>query len=100
MGEPHLDHPGEWHWFSGYGPAEVIGPCPHTTCKHWGQSVIAYGPDLDHYELVTCDDSDGCRGYCRAWVDGQGRVDDRDQVSTPWLETTTSKWAEELTAAP
>jgi hypothetical protein len=31
------------------------------------QSVVAWGPDFDHYELVRCDDTDGCAGSCRGW---------------------------------
>lgn len=55
------------HWFHGWGPAEPDGPCPHSKCRHWGQSTIAHGPSLRHYELVRCDDDDGCNGECRAW---------------------------------
>lgn len=83
MAEAHLDHPGEIHWFKGEGPAPVIGPCPHTDCRHLGQSVIAWGPTLDRYELVECGiagDAHGCAGRCRAWVDGRGRV------TTAWLQ--------------
>lgn len=79
MSVRHLDHPGDWHWFKGHGPAEVIGACPHTTCPHNAQSVIAHGPTLDRYELVTCDVDDGCAGTCRAWTDG-GMT-----TTTPWL---------------
>jgi len=68
MSEAHLDHPGEWRWFHGYGPAEIVGQCPHDSCGHYGTSVIAYGPDFEHYELVTCDDTDGCNGSCRGWT--------------------------------
>ncbi len=71
MAEPHLDHPGEIHWFTGYGPATVLGVCPHSNCMHWGQSVIAHGPDLRRYELVQCDQMEGCATACRTWVDGQ-----------------------------
>ena len=67
MAEVHLDHPGDVHWFHGFAPAPVIGPCPHTTCKHFGQTVIAWGPDYERYELVKCDDTDGCNGTCRSW---------------------------------
>jgi hypothetical protein len=60
----------------------VLGPCPHTDCKHWGQSVIAWGPSLERYELVSCGsvgNPDGCGERCRAWSDGQGRI------TSPWL---------------
>lgn len=84
MAEPHLDHPGEIHWFKGEGPAPVLGPCPHD-CKHLGQGVIAWGPSMERYELVECgireeEDPNGCAARCRAWVDGQG------QVTTAWLQ--------------
>lgn len=80
MAESHLDNPGEIRWFSGEGPAPVLGPCEHN-CQHWGQGVIAWGPTLDRYELVECGtrDDDGCAARCRAWVDGRGRV------TTAWL---------------
>jgi hypothetical protein len=90
VAEPHLDHPGDFHWFSGYGPSLVVGPCPHGDCKHWGKSVIAWGPDYQRYELVTCDDDEGCNGYCRAWSDGQGRI------SSPWLQV---EWSEREVAS-
>jgi hypothetical protein len=86
MAEPHLDHPGEIHWFMGHGPAPVIGPCRHRECRHLGQSVIAHGPSYERYELVACgsldqaaESDDDCASQCRAWVDQQGRV------VTPWL---------------
>lgn len=77
MSDVHLDHPGEMHWFSGYGPAPVLGECPHLGCEHRGTSVIAWGPDLEHYELAECDMD--CDSTCRAWVDG------RTVATTPWL---------------
>jgi hypothetical protein len=79
MAEAHVDHPGEMSWFVGHGPAPVIGPCPHTDCQHYGQTVIAWGPDAEHYELVQCDGRNGfdqCDGACRGWtrvVRGQAR---------------------------
>ena len=79
MAEPHLDHPGDYHWFHGYGPREVIGPCPHLACPHNAQSVVAWGPDMTRYELMDCDVDDGCAGNCRAWVNGRG------VTTTPWL---------------
>jgi hypothetical protein len=63
----YVDRPGEAHWFAGHGPARLIGPCPHD-CRHHATSVVAWGPDLDHYELVVCDVTDGCDGRCRGWV--------------------------------
>lgn len=86
MSEPNLDHPGQIHWFAGEGPAPVLGPCPHTSCQHWGHGVIAWGPSYERYELVVCgsinpaDESDkDCAMRCRAWIDERGRV------MTPWL---------------
>lgn len=66
-----IDHPDEVvHWFACYPQAQrerpVIGDCPHE-CEHRAYSVVAYGPNLEHYELVVCDD-DGCAGNCRAWL--------------------------------
>ncbi len=52
------------HWFKGYDPKPIIGPCPHD-CKHRGISDIAWGPDLDHYTLDECTDC-GCRAWMRA----------------------------------
>lgn len=68
MAEPHLDHPGEMSWFVGHGPAPVLGQCPHPTCEHLGHSVIAWGPDAEHYELVQCDTDAECAGACRGWT--------------------------------
>ena len=72
-----LDHPGDFRWFSGYGPLPVTGKCPHAGCPHNAISVIAWGPDLIRYELVQCDSD--CGSSCRAWVDG------RSVATTPWL---------------
>ena len=85
MAEPHLDHPGEIHWFRGYAPSPVLGACPHLGCRHHAQSVIAWGPSLDRYELVQCDIPEHCDGGCRAWSDGHGRI------TTDWLQV---EWAE------
>ncbi len=80
MAEAHVDHPGEIRWFAGYGPSPVLGPCPHSACTHNAQSVIAWGPSYERYELVQCDRPESCDGGCRVWVDGRG------QVATEWLE--------------
>ena len=85
MAEPHVDNPGELRWLRGYGPAPVLGPCPHVDCRHLGRSVIADGPSLDRYELMQCDDAD-CGTSCRAWADGRGRT------TTAWLHVA---WADE-----
>lgn len=85
MAEPHLDNPGDIHWFKGEHPLPVLGPCPHTGCAHNGQGVIAWGPSLDRYELVECGSraaapaADDCGGTCRAWSDGYG------SITTDWL---------------
>lgn len=68
MSETHLDHPGDISWFKGYGPANVLGPCPHVDCPHTATSVIAWGPDFEHYTLNACDIPEGCDGYCRGWA--------------------------------
>ena len=86
MAESHLDNPGDIRWFADEAPAPVLGPCPHTRCRHLGQGVIAWGPSMDRYELVECgsidradEADDDCAGTCRAWANGQGRV------VTAWL---------------
>jgi hypothetical protein len=66
--EAHVDNPGEIAWFVGHGPATVVGPCPHADCPHTATGVVAWGPDLERYELVVCDVDDGCAGTCRGWV--------------------------------
>lgn len=80
MAEIHLDHPGEIHWFKGYGPSPVLGACPHSGCPHNAQSVIAWGPDYERYELTQCDVAAHCDGGCRAWTDGTARA------TSPWLQ--------------
>lgn len=86
MAEAHLDHPGEIHWFKDEIPLPVLGPCPHSQCKHLGQGVIAWGPSMERYELVECgsldpdaESDEDCATHCRAWIDGRGRV------TTAWL---------------
>ena len=77
-----LSIPGGLEFFHGYGPAPVLGPCPHD-CDHRAQSVIAWGPDWNRYELIECGVDDGCNEQCRGWK----RVtsyDDRGTVDT-WL---------------
>ena len=85
MAEANLDHPGEIHWFKGETPLPVLGPCPHTDCKHLGQGVIAWGPTYERYELVECGiaGGDGCGAQCRAWSDERGRI------TTAWLQVHT-----------
>lgn len=85
MADPHLDHPGEVSWFPGKGPAQVLGPCPHTRCPHNAGAAIAWGPDLEHYTLDECrvgPEVGGCDGQCRSWAaevpieegPGKGRI--------------------------
>jgi hypothetical protein len=80
MAEANLDHPGEITWFSGHGPAQVIGPCPHTACPHNMGANIAWGHDWQHYTLDRCDVAEGCNGGCRAWHD------ERSVPTSPWLQ--------------
>lgn len=73
-----VGRPGVLHFFAGYGPAAPLGPCLHA-CDHRHRSVIAHGPDWNHYELMTCDVEDGCDGQCRCWsvvahMEDPGRV--------------------------
>jgi hypothetical protein len=76
----HVDRPGELHWFTGHGPARILGSCPHEGCPHTATRVVAWGPDLEHYELVVCDVDEGCAGRCRGWIaqeegsNGRGRL--------------------------
>jgi hypothetical protein len=98
VAEAHLDHPGEIHWFKGEGPAPVVGPCPHSSCKHLGQGVIAWGPSLERYELVQCgsirpadEADDDCASRCRAWIDGRGRV------TTAWLMVDLGRESDDFT---
>jgi hypothetical protein len=70
---------GAVRWLRDQGPVPVslyLGDC-----KHWGQSVIAYGWDLKHYELVVCDlHEDGTSGCgSRAWSN------ERSQITTTWM---------------
>lgn len=59
------------HWFASWPEAQrgrpVLGDCPHARCPHVATTVVGWGPDLAHYELVVCD-SDGCQGNCRGWA--------------------------------
>lgn len=77
MSDENLERPGDFHWWSGHGPAEVLGPCPHVDCRHDTQATIAWGPDMTRYELVRRDAD--CHGMCRAWTDGG------PDNTTPWL---------------
>lgn len=74
----HISFPDEpIHWFAGELAAgrekdrHPAGPCPHT-CTHQMQSVVAWGPNFEHYELVRCDDAEGCAGMCRGWQPTDG----------------------------
>ena len=63
-----LDHPGDITWFPDYPENErkrlPVGDCPHP-CDHRILKVVAWGPDMDHYELSICRDI--CGGNCRGW---------------------------------
>jgi hypothetical protein len=74
MAEAHVDQdmagvPIRWYRSEIAGEAlrKPTGPCPHTDRRHWGRTVVAWGGDLEHYELVVCDDNPGCAGNCRGW---------------------------------
>lgn len=62
MAEAHLDHPGDVTWFKGHGPKQATGPCTHSCDHNWTMSVIAWGPDYEHYSLNEC-----TKCGCRAW---------------------------------
>jgi hypothetical protein len=73
----HVDNPDlPVSWFKSC-PEEitrkVIGPCPHR-CPHNLTRVVAWGPDLAHYELIVCDVVAGCNRNCRSWSDPNGRI--------------------------
>lgn len=51
--------------FAGYEWLDLGERCDHD-CPHKSQSVVAWGPDIAHYELNKCD-----RCGCRAWLDGR-----------------------------
>lgn len=76
MGKPHLDNRDDIRWFPGQRPATVLEPCPHD-CRHESQRVIAWGTDMQHYELIQCDAD--CGGTCRSWTDGSALS------TTAWL---------------
>lgn len=56
-------------WFADYREPQrsrkPVGPCPHA-CEHRVIAIVAWGPDLAHYELAVC--NDGCGGDCRGWL--------------------------------
>ncbi|HEY2090034.1 MAG TPA: hypothetical protein VGH54_28935 [Mycobacterium sp.] len=62
-------------WFACYPEAErrrlTVGPCPHD-CPHNMTATVAWGADLKHYELHTCDVKNGCAGNCRGWMAATG----------------------------
>jgi rRNA maturation protein Nop10 len=63
VAETHLDHPGEVTWFEGYGPKRPLGlPCNHPCDHNFSCSVIAWGPDYEHYCIVECKEC-GCRSW-------------------------------------
>lgn len=80
MSVAHIDNDthGAVRWFRDYGPVPVQ---PYTgDCQHWGQSVIAWGWDSKHYELVECGISGHGDCNSRAWSNEKG------QITTPWME--------------
>ncbi|MEV8149938.1 hypothetical protein AB0O52_17555 [Arthrobacter sp. NPDC080073] len=79
MTVPHIEDEthGNIRWFRDYGPVPVENY--EGECQHRGQSVIAWGWDRKHYELVEC----GINGKdcgSRAWSDERGRI------TTPWMQ--------------
>jgi hypothetical protein len=93
VSDAHLDHPGDISWFKGYGPVRIIRACPHDLCPHNAISDIAWGPDYEHYTLVTCDVPEGCDGFCRAWSPEYPHNDPRRRYGKagPFLMTDTSE---------
>jgi hypothetical protein len=79
VAEAHVDQdmigePIRWYRSELDGEAlrKPVGPCPHTDCRHWGQSVVAWGGDFEHYELVVCDDAPGCAGGWSSEIEPRG----------------------------
>jgi hypothetical protein len=72
-----IDYPDEViHWFRDrlgqeHARRMTVGPCPHN-CGHRSTTVVAWGPDERHYELVACDDDPGCAGNCQGWMPAEG----------------------------
>lgn len=54
----------EIEMFAGYEWLDLGEPCDHDV-PHNSQSVIGWGPDVAHYELIEAE----CG--CRAWADGR-----------------------------
>lgn len=61
--------PGQVWWFADWRPKDFLGPCSHS-CQGAGVSIVAWGSDLFHYELVECNECG-----CRAW---------KSACSWPW----------------
>ena len=55
--------------FSGHTWWDLGDVCAHD-CTHSDLTVVAWGPDVAHYELVECAVAAGGCG-CRAWWDGR-----------------------------
>jgi hypothetical protein len=74
------------HWFKGYGPIALGGPCSHD-CKHRSMSNIAWGPDKAHYTLNECNDC-GCRAWDAVYLpDGSLKPKSlRPQSDLDWME--------------
>ena len=65
MGHEFFVEVTEVKMFHGYTWNDLGAPCDHE-CRHFGQSVVAWGPTTATYELAECDECG-----CRAWVDGR-----------------------------
>lgn len=85
MGHDTLVEVDDVRWFAGYDAKPIVGPCPHT-CQHRDSRVIAWGPSLRHYELIQCDDEDGCQQRCRAWERATPTSNGGIRNSHPWME--------------
>jgi hypothetical protein len=85
-----IDYPDEViHWFGDrlgreHARRRPVGPCPHD-CGHRATTVVAWGPDEAHYELVACDD-DGCAGNCRGWMAAEGTFRSEERRRIDWRQ--------------
>ncbi|YCK81391.1 hypothetical protein M1D89_20325 [Arthrobacter sp. D3-18] len=96
MTAPHIDDTthGSVRWFHGKGPVPVQ---PYVgDCQHWGLTVIAWGWDLKHYELNTCDLTANGQPGCgsRAWMNERGIS--TTQWMQPIIEANRQAIAEEI----
>lgn len=83
----------EVHMFAGETWHDLGEKCDHD-CRHLGQTVVAWGPDIQHYELNHCDQC-----ACRSWLDGRHYIErQRDPAAAKfWAEQ--SVWRKRRVAA-